>query len=52
MYNFLGIKPEQQFVSPELKPGKYTVNMEFNREGSGTFYESTEKLGAAGFAVD
>ena len=25
VYNFLGIKPEQQFVSGELKPGKYTV---------------------------
>lgn len=23
VYNFLGIKPEQQFISPELKPGKY-----------------------------
>ena len=22
VYNFLGIKPEQQFVSPELKPGE------------------------------
>ena len=25
VYNFLGIKPEQKFVSPELKPGKYTL---------------------------
>ena len=25
VYNFLGIKPEQTFVSPELKPGKYTL---------------------------
>ena len=32
VYNFLGIKPEQQFVSPELKPGKYTLGMEFTRE--------------------
>ena len=29
VYNFLGIPPEQQFVSPELKPGKYTLGMEF-----------------------
>jgi arylsulfatase A-like enzyme len=25
VYNFLGIKPEQQFVSTEPKPGKYTL---------------------------
>ncbi|MEI6915662.1 MAG: arylsulfatase, partial [Armatimonadota bacterium] len=25
VYNFLGIKPEQQFISPELKPGNYTL---------------------------
>ena len=35
VYNFLGIKPEQQFVSPELKPGKYTLGMEFTREKAG-----------------
>ncbi|HEY7819190.1 MAG TPA: arylsulfatase, partial [Vicinamibacteria bacterium] len=34
-YNFLGIKPEQQFVSKELKPGKYTLGMEFVREKAG-----------------
>ena len=28
-YNFLGIPPEQKFVSPELKPGKYTLGLEF-----------------------
>jgi arylsulfatase len=33
--NFLGIKPEQQFISGELTPGKYTLGMEFNREGTG-----------------
>ena len=33
--NFLGIKPEQQFISGELTPGKYTLGMEFNREGMG-----------------
>lgn len=40
VYNFLGIKPEQKFVSGELKPGKYTVGMEFTREGSGKHGES------------
>ena len=35
VYNFLGIKPEQEFVSDELKPGKYTLGMEFNREKAG-----------------
>ncbi|MBI5632809.1 MAG: arylsulfatase [Nitrospirae bacterium] len=41
--NFLGIKPEQKFVSPELKPGKYTLGMEFVREGAGTHHESLGK---------
>jgi hypothetical protein len=40
VYNFLGIKPQQQFVSPELKPGKYTLGMEFIRESAGKFGES------------
>jgi arylsulfatase A-like enzyme len=40
VYNFLGIKPEQQFISPELKPGKYTLGMEFIREAAGKFHES------------
>jgi hypothetical protein len=40
VYNFLGIKPEQQFVSPELKPGKYTLGMEFVREKAGQYHES------------
>lgn len=46
VYNFLGIKPEQQFVSPVLTPGKYTLGMEFNREGAGQHHESlgTTKL--------
>jgi arylsulfatase A-like enzyme len=45
-YNFLGIKPEQKFVSPELAPGKYTVGMEFVREKAGPHGESlgTTKL--------
>ena len=34
--NFLGIKPEQKFVSPdELKPGKYTLGVEFIRDKAG-----------------
>ncbi len=41
VYNFLGIRPEQQFVSSELKPGKYTLGMEFIREGAGKHHEST-----------
>ena len=40
VYNFLGIKPEQKFVSPELKPGKYTLGMEFIREKRGQYHES------------
>jgi len=40
VYNFLGIKPEQKLVSPELKPGKYTLGMEFIREKAGTYHES------------
>jgi arylsulfatase A-like enzyme len=47
VYNFLGIPPEQQFVSPtELKPGKYTLGMEFTREKTGKYHESlgTTKL--------
>ena len=43
VYNFLGIKPEQRFVSPELKPGKYTLGMEFIREGAGPSHESVGK---------
>jgi arylsulfatase len=46
VYNFLGIKPEQQFISQELKPGKYTLGMEFTRDKAGKFGESlgTTKL--------
>jgi arylsulfatase A-like enzyme len=46
VYNFLGIKPEQKFISPELKPGKYTLGMEFTRESAGKYKESvgTTKL--------
>jgi arylsulfatase len=46
VYNFLGIKPEQKFISPELTPGKYTLGMEFSRESAGPYLESigTTKL--------
>jgi arylsulfatase len=47
VYNFLGIKPEQVFKSSVvLKPGKYTLGMEFIREDKGEYGESigTTKL--------
>ncbi len=47
VYNFLGIKPEQVLVSNQtLKPGKYTVGMEFIRAKAGQYNESigTAKL--------
>jgi arylsulfatase A-like enzyme len=46
VYNFLGIKPEQEFISPPLKPGKYTLGMEFIREKTGPHHETlgTAKL--------
>lgn len=41
VYNFLGIKPEQVFVSSEtLSPGTYTLGMEFERTGAGANGES------------
>jgi arylsulfatase A-like enzyme len=41
VYNFLGIKPEQVFASSEtLKPGKYTVGMEFIWQSMGKYHES------------
>ncbi|MBV7531113.1 arylsulfatase [Chitinophaga sp. sic0106] len=45
VYNFLGIKPEQKFISSTaLKPGKYTLGMEFIRESTG---EHGEQIGKA-----
>ncbi len=46
VYNFLGIKPEQVFVSQPLKPGKYTLGVEFTREKAGKNKEAvgTTKL--------
>jgi len=40
VYNFLGIKPEQEFVSEELTPGKHSLGMEFTREDAGEHGES------------
>jgi arylsulfatase len=40
VYNFLGIKPEQKFTSPELKPGKHVLGFEFTREKAGKYGES------------
>jgi arylsulfatase len=46
VYNFLGIKPEQVFVSEVLSPGKYTLGMEFTKESTGEHGEphGTTKL--------
>jgi hypothetical protein len=49
VYNFLGIKPEQQFVSEPLDPGKHALGMAFVREKSGQYGES---LGKAQLYVD
>ena len=49
VYNFLGIKPEQEFVSEELTPGKHALGMEFAREGAG---EHGESLGTTTLYVD
>jgi arylsulfatase len=45
VYNFLGIKPEQSFVSSQpLATGKYTLGVEFIRESKGKNGESVGKL--------
>jgi len=50
VYNFLGIKPEQEFVSDvELEPGKHTLGMEFTKESTGEHHES---LGQTKLYVD
>jgi arylsulfatase len=50
VYNFLGIKPEQHFVSKsDVKPGKHTLGMEFVRETAG---EHGESLGTAKLYID
>jgi len=43
VYNFLGIKPEQKLVSSELRPGKYTLGVEFIRDKAGKYGESLGK---------
>jgi arylsulfatase len=43
VYNFLGIHPEQKFVSPPLDPGNHAVGMAFVREKSGKYGESLGK---------
>ena len=40
VYNFLGIPPEQTFVSDRLEPGRYVLGMEFTRESAGEHGES------------
>lgn len=49
VYNFLGIKPEQTFVSGPIPPGDRTVGMEFIRDKAGDYGES---LGTAKLYVD
>jgi arylsulfatase len=44
VYNFLGIKPEQTFVSKPLTPGKYTFGVEFTRDTTGKYGESIGRL--------
>jgi arylsulfatase len=40
VYNFLGVPPEQQFVSEPLEPGKHVLGMEFAKESTGDHGES------------
>ncbi|HEX5087928.1 MAG TPA: arylsulfatase [Nocardioides sp.] len=49
VYNFLGIPPEQAFVSGELEPGNHVLGMEFVREGAG---EHGESVGTTRLSVD
>jgi arylsulfatase len=45
VYNFLGIKPEQHFVSSDtLEPGKYSLGMEFIREKAGEHGENVGSM--------
>jgi arylsulfatase len=46
VYNFLGIPPEQQFVSEPLDPGRYVLGMQFAKESTDEHGEShgTTKL--------
>jgi arylsulfatase len=49
VYNFLGIRPEQKFVSRELPSGKHALGVEFVREKAG---EHGESVGKARLYVD
>jgi len=49
VYNFLGIKPEQKFVSGVLASGKHALGMAFTREKAGRYGES---LGTTSLYVD
>lgn len=50
VYNFLGIEPEQVFESrAELRPGTYTLGMEFERADAGEYGES---LGTTTLYID
>jgi arylsulfatase len=40
VYNFLGIPPEQTFVSERLTPGKHALGTEFARDKAGEYKES------------
>src|SRR6185437_13721362 len=40
VYNFLGIPPEQQFVSEPIEPGKHVLGVEFVKESTGEHGES------------
>jgi arylsulfatase A-like enzyme len=44
VYNFLGIAPEQHFVSPPLPAGKHSLGMEFVRDTTGTHHESIGQM--------
>jgi arylsulfatase len=49
VYNFLGIKQQQIVSTTALKPGKYTLGMEFNKEKAG---EHGESIGTAKLYVN
>ena len=49
VYNFLGIKPEQQIASEDLAPGKHVLGVSFVRQKSGPHGES---IGTAQLYVD
>jgi arylsulfatase len=50
VYNFLGIRPEQHFVSKtDFKTGKHTIGIEFTREKAG---DHGEQMGATKVYID